>query len=58
MGKKKMNAKNGEGVKRQISLRLPAELLEQIQRLAKSERRNRSGMIEWILTQAIKEGKA
>jgi len=58
MSEKKMNTKNGKDVKRQISLRLPAELLEQIQRLAKSERRNRSSMIEWILTRAIKEGKA
>jgi len=57
MSKKKIDAKNGGGIKRQICIRLPAELLEQIQRLAKSERRNRSSMIEWMLSQAIKEGK-
>jgi len=58
MSKKKVNARNREDIKRQICIRLPAELLEQIQRLAKSERRNRSSMIEWMLSQAIKEGKA
>ena len=55
MGKK--NTKNGKDVKRQISIRLPEELLERIQRLAKYERRNRSGMIEWMLSRAMKEGK-
>jgi len=46
--------KNGRDDKTQISIRLPTELLEQIQRLAKSEHRNRSSMIEWMLSQTIK----
>jgi len=57
MSKRKIGAKSEESVKRQISIRLLVELLEQIQRMAKSERRNRSSMIEWMLSRAIKEAK-
>jgi metal-responsive CopG/Arc/MetJ family transcriptional regulator len=39
----------------QISLRLPNELMDQIQRLGEKERRNRSNMIEYLLREKLRE---
>jgi metal-responsive CopG/Arc/MetJ family transcriptional regulator len=47
--------KNNTETHTQISILLSNELLDQIQRLAEKERRNRSNMIEYLLRQAIKD---
>jgi hypothetical protein len=41
--------------KTQVSIRISDELLGQIDRMAKLERRNRSNMIEYILREALKQ---
>jgi metal-responsive CopG/Arc/MetJ family transcriptional regulator len=43
----------GKAERTQISVRLSAELLNRIDRVAKKERRNRSNMIEYILRESI-----
>jgi len=43
--------------KTQITVRLPEELLKQIQRLAAKERRNRSNMIEYLLRESMQAGE-
>lgn len=41
--------------KKQITIRLPVNLLDLIQKLGKQERRNRSNMIEYLIRNAIRE---
>jgi hypothetical protein len=41
--------------KKQIAVRLSSELLEQVDKLAKRESRNRSNMIEYLLRCALKK---
>jgi metal-responsive CopG/Arc/MetJ family transcriptional regulator len=43
-----------KAVKTQIAIRLPEEMLIQIEKLAKWERRNRSNMIEWLIREALR----
>ena len=40
--------------KTQITIRLPDELLEELDYLSKQECRNRSNIIEWLLREAMK----
>jgi hypothetical protein len=44
-----------ETEKTQITVRLSDKLLDQIQCLAKRERRNRSNMIEYLLREKLRE---
>ena len=39
--------------KKQISIRLPVDMLAQIDAMAKQEVRDRSNMIEWLCSKAI-----
>jgi metal-responsive CopG/Arc/MetJ family transcriptional regulator len=41
--------------KTQISIRLTDDLLDQLQKLAKEERRNRSNMVEYLLREKLRE---
>jgi hypothetical protein len=41
--------------KRQVAIRLSKELLDQIERLANQEQRNRSNMIEYLLRKQLRE---
>jgi hypothetical protein len=41
--------------KTQITVRLTDDLLAQLQKLAKEERRNRSNMIEYLLREKLRE---
>jgi hypothetical protein len=43
-----------KAAKKQVAIRLPAEMLDQIGNLAKKERRNRSNMIEWLLREILR----
>ena len=52
--KEKGAGKNSNGTHAQVSVRLPKDLLESIQRRAKAERRNRSNMIGWLLREAMR----
>jgi metal-responsive CopG/Arc/MetJ family transcriptional regulator len=47
--------KNNTGKHTQISIRLPNELLDQIQGLAEKERRTRSNMIAYLLREKLRE---
>ena len=40
---------------KQISIRLPKEMLAQIESFGKAEKRNRNNMIEWLLREAIRQ---
>ena len=40
---------------KQISIRLPEEMLAQIESFGKKEKRNRSNMIEWLLREALRQ---
>jgi hypothetical protein len=44
----------GKTEKTQISIRLTDDLLDQLQKLAKRERRNRSNMIEYLLREKLR----
>jgi metal-responsive CopG/Arc/MetJ family transcriptional regulator len=47
--------KNSGGRCVQTTVRLPVDLTDQIDRMAKRERRNRSNTIEWLLREALKK---
>jgi len=47
----------GGFMKTQISIRLPAELLSQIEKMAKKESRERASMIRVLLKNAIRDSK-
>lgn len=51
----KNRGKNNSEAHTQISIRLPNELLDQIQMLAEKERRNRSNMIAYLLREKLRE---
>jgi len=40
---------------KQISIRLPEEMLAQIENFGKAETRSRSNMIEWLLREALRQ---
>ena len=44
-----------EAPRKQISLRLSAELVARLERMAKREQRNRSNMIEYLLREAVRD---
>jgi hypothetical protein len=46
--------KMGTVKKKQISIRLSSELLEQVDKLAKRECRTMANMIEWLLREGIR----
>jgi hypothetical protein len=45
----------GKPEKTQVSIRLTDDLLDQLQKLAKKEQRNRSNMIEYLLREKLRE---
>jgi len=40
---------------KQISIRLPKEMLTQIESFGEAEKRNRNNMIEWLLREALRQ---